>query len=244
MTIELSPQDWEALSAYIDNQLNPRERKRLEIRLQASENLRIALDELRRTRRVLRGTPRLRAPRNFTLTPMMAGVRPVRTRLYPVFRLAFAMASVLFVLAFAGDLFTVTSGGGSSLDVTAPDSLTVQQSVEVEIEAAAAPIVADDQEGIEAELEFAVWAEAQSVAPTKEPALERGSTTNASAMEAEKSEASPTPKLVVEEKVTPKQQPIVISDSFQLPWRALEVLFGGIALVSGLVVFFLRREVR
>jgi hypothetical protein len=107
MTTKISPRDGELLSAYLDGQLAPRERAHLESRLQGDHQLRIALGELRRTRTILRSQPRLRAPRNFTLTPQMAGMpRRSPPSLYPVLRLASVLAGLLFVVVLAGDLLT------------------------------------------------------------------------------------------------------------------------------------------
>lgn len=105
MTQMISPREQETLSAYLDNALNPRERQRLETQLQARPELRAALQDLRQTRQLLRSAPALRAPRNFTLTPEMAGLRTKPPRVYPVFRLAFALASILFVLVVGGEMF-------------------------------------------------------------------------------------------------------------------------------------------
>ena len=107
MTSKISPREWEDLSAYLDGQLNPKRRARLEAGLQESEELRAALEELRRTRILLRSQPKLRAPRNFTLTPEMAGLRRsgrMVSGAYPVLRLASVLAAIFFVMLFAGDL--------------------------------------------------------------------------------------------------------------------------------------------
>ncbi len=101
----ISKRDWETVSAYLDGQLSQREQARLESRLQKDFQLQIALNELRNTRDVLRSTPRLRVPRNFMLTPEMAG-HPIRIpRLAPVFGWASAVASFLLVLVLVGDIF-------------------------------------------------------------------------------------------------------------------------------------------
>ena len=103
----LTPRDWEALSAYLDGELNSKERVQLEQRLKDTAELRSALEEMRRTRTVLRSQPRMRAPRNFTLTPQMAGVRrdsrPTPFA-FPVLRLASVLATIFFVIVLAGDL--------------------------------------------------------------------------------------------------------------------------------------------
>ncbi len=104
MMKRVTPKEYEILSAYIDNQLNPRERRRLESQLQNRSELRLALQQLRRTRTILQQTPRVRRPRSFTLTPGMVDAQPSRPRAYPAFQLAFALASVLFLVLFTGDL--------------------------------------------------------------------------------------------------------------------------------------------
>lgn len=106
MKKQLSDRDWQDLSAYLDGQLSSRERARLEQNLASREDLRMALEELRRVRIILRSQPRLRAPRNFTLgaefASQKARQRPSR-RLSPVFGLVSALASVLLILVIAGE---------------------------------------------------------------------------------------------------------------------------------------------
>lgn len=105
MTTQISPRDWEALSSYLDNQLSPSERNRFEIRLEREAELRRGLEELRRTRTIIRSAMRYRAPRNFTLTPSMIDQKrassPSSTA-YPVLRLASVLATLFFVLITAG----------------------------------------------------------------------------------------------------------------------------------------------
>jgi hypothetical protein len=111
MTTRITIRDWEALSAYLDKQLNAKDRDRLVTRLDENPELRSALEELRRTRAVLRSQPRLRAPRNFTLTAEMAGVRsgfrPSAHSVpgsYPVLRLASVLATIFFIVITVGEL--------------------------------------------------------------------------------------------------------------------------------------------
>jgi hypothetical protein len=93
--------DIELLSAYLDNQLTPGERARLESRLANDPTLASALQALRQSRSVVRSLPQRRVPRNFTLTPQMAGVKPPLPRSYPFFRLASALAAILFFFTYA-----------------------------------------------------------------------------------------------------------------------------------------------
>ena len=107
MTIKISPRDWEAISAYLDGQLAPKERRQLEARLQTRADLRAALEELRHTRAVVRAHLPVRASRNFMLTPAMVGMRPSNRpamRLFPAMRLASALSSLLFIFVVAGEL--------------------------------------------------------------------------------------------------------------------------------------------
>jgi hypothetical protein len=91
--------------------------------LEQSPELRSALEEMRRTRVVLRSQKRLRAPRNFTLTAEMAGLRlgvrpsarPVHGS-YPVLRLASVLATIFFIFITLGDL---------AVRMTAPAPMTV-----------------------------------------------------------------------------------------------------------------------
>ncbi len=98
----LSPHDWETLSAYLDGELSSQEKARLEARLWKDASLRNALDELGRTRLALRNLPRLRAPRNFTLSRKMVAVKPA-PRLYPFFGFASALATVFLLVVLLMD---------------------------------------------------------------------------------------------------------------------------------------------
>jgi len=123
MMREMTNREWEALSAYLDNELALKERARLEARLKDDQDLRMALGELRRTRAVLRSQPRMRAPRNFTLTPEMAGIRAQSHpagRAYPFFRLASALATIALVLVLVGDFFTAKPEAVSTTRSSAP----------------------------------------------------------------------------------------------------------------------------
>jgi hypothetical protein len=102
MKKNLSPRDWELLSAYIDGQLSNGKRVQLEARLDVNPDLRAALDDLTRTRAMLRSLPRLKAPRSFRITPEMVGQREPR-RLYPFFQLASAISSVMLILVLLTD---------------------------------------------------------------------------------------------------------------------------------------------
>lgn len=89
------------LSAYLDNALTAREMRKLEARLAVEPALQEQLDNLRSTKLALSRLTRLKAPRNFTLTPDMVPMRkPHRQPLQGVLRLASALAAVLLVVSF------------------------------------------------------------------------------------------------------------------------------------------------
>ncbi len=96
--------DVERLSAYLDGHLSPTETARLEARLASEPALRAVLEDLRQARTLLRHTPRRRAPRNFTLTPRMAGLRPPVPGGVPLLSWASALAALLFFCTFSGNL--------------------------------------------------------------------------------------------------------------------------------------------
>lgn len=93
--------DVELLSAYLDGQLNPSDSARLESRISLDPQLSAVMDDLRAARGLLRQLPQRRAPRNFTLTPKMAGLKAPEPRAYPPLRLATALATLLLIASFA-----------------------------------------------------------------------------------------------------------------------------------------------
>jgi anti-sigma factor RsiW len=117
----MNPRDLELLSAYLDGGLNPSDSARFESRLASDENLRSALDNLRATRGLLLQLPARRAPRNFTLTPQMAGVKPPTPRAVPVFRFATALATFLFFISFViNGLISLSAPARSIYSAAAP----------------------------------------------------------------------------------------------------------------------------
>jgi hypothetical protein len=137
MKMQIPPHDFEKLSAYLDGQLSPRQRNHLEIRLKKEAELQSALEDLRNTRALVRATPRQRTPRNFTLTPeMVRQPRSVNPRLFSTFRLASALATLLFVVVVVGDVFGIQE----SVNREAPQILAVQEKeVAPQMEAVEAP---------------------------------------------------------------------------------------------------------
>ncbi len=95
--------DVEQISALLDDKLPQAEAARLRVRIVSDPELAAIYMQLTQTRSLLRKLPARRAPRNFTLTPQMAGVKAPTPRSFPVFRLASVFASLLLVLTFAAN---------------------------------------------------------------------------------------------------------------------------------------------
>jgi predicted anti-sigma-YlaC factor YlaD len=95
--------DVELLSAYLDGQLSQADAVRLEARLKADPDLRAVMDDLSQSRTLLRKLPQRRAPRNFTLTPKMAGVKAPLPRAVPALRWATSFAAFLLFLSMAAN---------------------------------------------------------------------------------------------------------------------------------------------
>jgi hypothetical protein len=134
MTTRISPKEWETLSAYLDGQLSTNDRVRLERLLTERPEMYVALIDLRRTRDFLRRQPSLRAPRNFTLSPQLAGIRIKERRssfAFPVLSAVSALASILLVLVFVGDMLITGAGPSQVFIAQAPieEHLAVEETV-------------------------------------------------------------------------------------------------------------------
>ncbi|MGQ9889520.1 MAG: anti-sigma factor family protein, partial [Aggregatilineales bacterium] len=96
---DLNDRNVEQLSAYLDGALSERERATLEVHLQAEPALRAELDSLRQTVALVRGLPRLQAPRSFALTPEQAGLAEQTRRLPLYLSSAFSALSAVAAVA-------------------------------------------------------------------------------------------------------------------------------------------------
>lgn len=270
MTKNISSRDWEALSAYIDGYLSQRERQQLEERLQRSMELKHGLDELRRTRQVLRSHPKMRAPRNFTLTPEMVSVQETRrsgSGMFPVMRLASVLASILLVLVVVGDLLTVplmrttqSVMTDSAIEAPAPE-LPAMEEAEMPAEMlAAVPVTEGPSEKALAPNATPEGEMMLMVAPTEE-ALEaqteppaalampsggggRGEDAQATA-EAGLSVPAETPAPIQGFAPAPMDEPAALAPpqpAGRIYWRTAEILLALVAISSGLVALYLRRS--
>ena len=269
MTTRISPRDWQNLSAYLDDQIPARQKKRLEVRLQQDGALRQALDDIHRTRQVLRSTPRLRVPRAFTLAAQPAR-KPAVSPAMPAFRFASILASVIFVLVLLGDYLAGTSMLSARREAFAPAAapVMVESNQAVPTQAAAgagapaeaattetaAPAVAestnlnaeavsDSQLGEPAVTEAVgapMMAEAKRAAPEAAPTGEAAETPLVET-------AEPLPEPVLGSAISPTETPIepaAIPAARRFPWRWIEIIAGLVALGSGASAYVLWRKSR
>ena len=108
--MNISQNDWQMLSAYVDGELSGEKASRLEKRLEQDQELARSLEQLQKTRQVLRSAPRFSAPRNFSLTREMVEESSSRTGLFNFhfFRLASALATILLAAALVLDFSGLT----------------------------------------------------------------------------------------------------------------------------------------
>jgi anti-sigma factor RsiW len=154
MKNRIKSRDWEALSAYLDGQLSDRERTRLETRLESEPELQTALEELRQTQGLMRNLPKLKAPRNYTLTPEMVGLKREIPRIVPLLRYVSVLAMILLAVVVIGDFMTPVPPSFSpateqTFDVYVPPAASEQvtEIQEQALEAPAAEALTEEAEG-------------------------------------------------------------------------------------------------
>ncbi|MCU0484699.1 MAG: hypothetical protein MUC85_01185 [Anaerolineales bacterium] len=143
----------------------------METRLAQELDLREELNELRRMRAVLRSLPRSRSPRNFTLTPEMAGQRQRKpARLYPVMGFASALASLLFVLMVLGDFlgFIPTNLSGNNPAQVQEAAPLAYAPTEIALEAGAQMKSAESVEDAGAAMETEIFETDEALLETPE----------------------------------------------------------------------------
>jgi hypothetical protein len=144
MKNQITPREYELLSAYLDNQLGGKERARLESQLLNDQGLRKELQEIEKTRSLLHSLPRLRAPHNYFINPEVvtkqAGVHQ-RLRLAPAYGIVSAIATILLVLVVFGDrLLTSTSPVAfAPAPVASMESLAEQQEAQRSVASPSSP---------------------------------------------------------------------------------------------------------
>jgi anti-sigma factor RsiW len=139
MKNQLSTRDYELISAYLDNQLDDKERANFDLRLKAGPELRKELHEISITRQMIHSLPRLRAPRNYFIKPEPVPVRP-SLRLAPVFGVVSAIASILLAFVIFGSTFLMSNQPIAMAPASAPllqETQTVELQSQPEIQRSA-----------------------------------------------------------------------------------------------------------
>jgi anti-sigma factor RsiW len=240
MTQTPSFRDVEKLSAYLDGGLKPSEIARLEARLQTDPGLAAVLQDLRQSRALLRKLPQRRAPRNFTLTPKMVGIKPPMPRAYPVFRFATVLATLLLFFTFATNFMaprmmaTAPSapygiggyGGGGGAEPEMEMQAAAEEPAEEALEAAPAPAMEAPMEPAE-----------EPPAPEGEPAAEDGARVapEPTMMPEPSGKTAPTDNFAQPDTVTEEPQPSPAPPI----GSALQIALAVIAILSALVAFTL-----
>ena len=173
------------LSAYVDDEVSHRERRRIEAHLAHCEECRAELRALRWTVGLLRQAPPVKAPRLFVVreADLAKEQRPVRRRApLLVTQWATAVVALLFVLVLGGDLL---AGRGLPRRATAPLARGGREMVTVTqvVEKAAAEEVAVE-EAVE-QREDQVARDAPEATPLSIPTLEARVEAEAAPVEAQ-----------------------------------------------------------
>jgi anti-sigma factor RsiW len=140
----INSRDLEQLSAYLDGQLSPSDSARLESRISSDTELASALQDIRSARGILRKLPGRKAPRNFTLTRQMVGLKPPLPRSYSFFRFSSAFAAVLLIFTFAANALTPRpnfSPTASAYSLSAGSAAASQAPAAAEVPAVQAPSI-------------------------------------------------------------------------------------------------------
>ena len=184
------------LSAYLDNALSAQEKAVLEERLKKEPALREQLENLRRTKIILGYLPRLKAPRNFTLTPDMVTVRrKKRQPLFTALRLASSLAAILLVVLFGVEL--IVGGNFQDTPLTASEPMMEAASV-ADQEATPEPLI--------------IWSE-----PGVGGGAPNGMGGDSLAVESPMLETEPgEPEIEIEEEALPQEQPETEAERFSL----------------------------
>jgi len=101
----------ELLSAYVDGELSPQERGRIEEILQRDKSASTMLMELKHTKEAVSSLPKMRAPRAFAISEKSEkrGLLGIKA-----FKLALSLAAVMLVIVVGWGFFTLMSGGMSA----------------------------------------------------------------------------------------------------------------------------------
>lgn len=239
--MRVSDRDLELLSIYLDGQMNQAEQARLEARLQKDPDLQTAYEQLHRTRLVLRSLPRMRAPRNYTLSPSQVPSRTVMPRSYPVLRLVTALASFLLIFALFGDFFIFRAADQVSL--------TAERAVQAPAAAVEAPpLAAQEAAPTQAAAEMQALEAPAGTEEERQPTSEMFESAPAAPSEGAESQdqAKQLPSIQAEASASVTAEEPARAQLYN-QWaylRAIEVTLAVIALVAGMLALYQWRRLR
>lgn len=101
MTRPLATKDYLLLSAYLDGELTAKKQVDVQARLQSDPAFKRAFEEFSYSKRLLASIPRVRAPRNFVLTPAKVKKVAKRQVFQPVWGSVSALATLFLLVVFA-----------------------------------------------------------------------------------------------------------------------------------------------
>lgn len=143
MKENLTAQDWEMLSAYLDGAVTPEEKRLVERRLSTDPDYRSAYLSLSKTRGILRSIPRVKRRKNFFVSADM-----IRQRgwlwLLPAINFSSAAAAIMAVFLLLANLIPSMGGKTAAMEpgaesVPQMQEMTAKQALEEEGYAASAP---------------------------------------------------------------------------------------------------------
>ncbi len=239
----LPSRDSNILSAYLDDEISPQERARLEDRLQQNPDLRGELEALRRTRLILRAAPKVRAPRNFTLTPEMVAPHPSFWGWFrPTMQWSAAVAFVLLLMTIAGQrwLMPPTSYNAE------PPAMMMAETAFTEVPAAEDLVeeahTAAMEKGIAAAPTTGTLTSTEMTLPWQSMMQAEGDASITPTVTATTSPSTPpTAEFPTERSVegnTPAPPPPIAT----FPWRSLQIALGVTAILSALAAFLAEKR--
>lgn len=233
----MTPEEFELLSAYLDNALTRRQREVLEARLAASAELRAQLAELRAMRAVLRSAPMLKPPRDFRLDPTRFARTAWWSRL-DVLRfssaLSAAAAIVLIALGIALSSASRAPIGSIAMQATASSTPTSAPRLALPTAPVAAPPLAQPTQAPDA-------ATAAVMAPLAFTATPDMIAEAGLMMAPEESPEAPqeAEKLIATQAPTPQAASAELSQTALSPVARLAILLGILLLIIGGVLFLI-----
>lgn len=125
MKEQLNSHDLILLSAYLDGELDPREKVRVEALLHSNPEAKETYESLKKTRAVLRNAPLRKAPRNFTLSAATVQQPRRPLVLIPALRFSSVLAALVAVWMFVSQLLP----GMATRPMTASEPVMESQAI-------------------------------------------------------------------------------------------------------------------